>query len=276
MASPPKLKDILDFLGRLAPWDLAESWDNVGLMIGNPEQEARGVLVALDPTMPVIDEALEQQADIILTHHPLIFHPIKSINTATSFGKLLKKALNHDIAIISCHSNLDLIENGVSDGLAMTLDLRQTLPLAPAGNKPGQGFGKIGNLRSPMDRDHFLRLVAEQLNLRSITLAGPVPPVIGRVAVCGGSGAEFAETARAAGADIYITAELKHSVARWAEENAFCIIDGSHFATENIVIPMLVAKLTTFFQQTNSAVPVMASQRQGNPLHHYFYENVTR
>ncbi|MFH1216788.1 MAG: Nif3-like dinuclear metal center hexameric protein [Pseudomonadota bacterium] len=270
MASPPKLKDILDFLGRMAPWDLAESWDNVGLMVGNPEQEARGVLVALDPTMPVMNEALDQKANIIITHHPLIFHPIKSINTATSFGKLLTKALNHDISIISCHTNLDLIEDGVSDTLATIFGLKKTTPLSPAGNEPGQGFGKIGDLPSPMDRDLFLHFIARQLNIEGITLAGTPPAIISRVALCGGSGSEFAEKALKAGADIYITAELKHSVARWAEENQLCIIDGSHFATENVVIPMLVARLQTFFQQNDSAVPVLASQRQSSPLHHFF------
>ncbi|MFZ5758540.1 MAG: Nif3-like dinuclear metal center hexameric protein [Thermodesulfobacteriota bacterium] len=271
MASRLKLKDILDFLGRLAPWDLAESWDNVGLMAGDPEQEARGVLVALDPTMPVIDEALERGANIILTHHPLIFHPIKSINTSTSFGRILHKILSHDLAVVSCHTNLDIIEEGVSASLAHLLNLQKTTPLIPAG-EPGRGFGKIGDLPAAMAGELFLRLVARQLKLTAITMAGFLPQTVGRVALCGGSGSEFAEKALQAGADIYLTGELKHATARWAEENRFCIIDASHFATENTVIPHLVSVLQDLTSKNNSTVPVIASQRQTSPLHHYFFD----
>lgn len=275
MASRLKLKDILDFLGRFAPWDLAESWDNVGLMVGDPEQEVRGVLVALDPTMPVIDEALERGANIILTHHPLIFHPIKSINTATPFGRIFRKILSHELAVASCHTNLDIIEEGVSASLAHLFNLQNTIPLVPVG-EPGRGFGKIGNLPEAMTSATFLRLLASRLKLTTITLAGPLPQTIKRVALCGGSGSEFAEKALQTGADIYLTAELKHATARWAEENRFCIVDASHFATENTVIPDLVSKLQHLMNQNNSTAPVMASQGQTSPLHHYFFDTSIR
>jgi dinuclear metal center YbgI/SA1388 family protein len=243
-------------------------------MIGNPDQEATGVLVALDPTLPLIEEALHKKANIILTHHPLIFHPIKSICTATPSGQFLKKALSHDIAVISCHTNLDVISDGVSDALACALDLLNTQPLVPsATGQPGSGFGKVGNLPAPMTGAFFKDFVAQRLGLQVLAIAGALPASIKTIAVCGGSGADLAEAARKSGADVYITAEVKHAVARWAEENNLCIIDGGHFATENLVVPRLVAKISAFLAQTDQAVAVTATQSQNSPLRYYIYEN---
>jgi dinuclear metal center YbgI/SA1388 family protein len=274
MVSQIKLKDILAYVGQFAPWELAEPWDNVGLMVGNPDQEATGVLIALDPTLQVIEEAILEKANIILTHHPLIFHPLKSINTATPIGQFLKKALVHDIAVVSCHTNLDIISDGVSDALARALYLRNTRPLNPTGKRPDQGFGKVGNLPTPMQGESFIHFVAQRLNLQAMMIAGPQPETVSTIAVCGGSGSDLAEAALQAGADIYITAELKHSVARWAEDNGLCVIDAGHFATENIIIPSLLARMTAFFAENNNPAPVIASQRQNSPLRFYIAENM--
>ncbi|MBU4262306.1 MAG: Nif3-like dinuclear metal center hexameric protein [Proteobacteria bacterium] len=274
MVSPIKLKDILAYVGQFAPWELAEPWDNVGLMIGNPDQEATGVLIALDPTRQVIEEAILKKANIILTHHPLIFHPLKSINTATPIGQFLKKALAHDIAVVSCHTNLDIISDGVSDALARVLYLHNTRPLTLTGNRPDQGFGKLGNLPKPMQGGAFINFVVQRLQLEAMMIAGPLPETVSTIAVCGGSGSDLAEAALLAGADVYITAELKHSVARWAEDNRLCVIDAGHFATENIIIPSLLARMTAFFSENNNPAPVMASQRQNSPLRFYIAENM--
>lgn len=274
MVSSIKLKDILAHVGQFAPWELAEPWDNVGLMVGNPDQEATGVLIALDPTLQVIEEAILKKANIILTHHPLIFHPLKSINTATPLGQFLKKALVHDIAVVSCHTNLDIISDGVSDALARALYLRNTRPLTLTGNRPDQGFGKVGNLPKPMQGESFIHFVAQRLQLPAMMIAGPQPQTVSTIAVCGGSGSELAEAAFQAGAQVYITAELKHSVARWAEDNGLCIIDAGHFATENVIIPSLLARLTAFFTENNNPAPVIASQRQNSPLRYYIAENM--
>lgn len=274
MVSPIKLKDILAYVGQFAPWELAEPWDNVGLMVGNLDQEATGVLIALDPTLQVIEEAILKKTNIILTHHPLIFHPLKSINTATPIGQFLKKALAHDIAVVSCHTNLDIISDGVSDALARALYLHNTRPLTLTGSRPDQGFGKVGNLPTPMQGESFIYFVAQRLNLQVMMIAGPQPETVSTIAVCGGSGSDLAEAAVQSGADIYITAELKHSVARWAEDNGLCVIDAGHFATENIIIPSLLARMTAFFAENNNPAPVIASQRQSSPLRFHIVENM--
>ncbi|MCK9295907.1 MAG: Nif3-like dinuclear metal center hexameric protein [Desulfobulbaceae bacterium] len=274
MVSPIKLKDILAYVGQFAPWELAEPWDNVGLMVGSPDLEATGMLIVLDPTLQALEEAIQKKINIILTHHPLIFHPLKSINTATPIGQFLKKALTHDIAVVSCHTNLDIISNGVSDALARVLYLHNTRPLTLTGNRPDLGFGKVGNLPKPMQGEAFIHFVAQRLKLEAMMLAGPLPATVSAIAVCGGSGSDLAEAALQAGADVYITAELKHSVARWAEDNGLCVIDAGHFATENIIIPSLLARMTAFFAENNNPAPVMASQRQHSPLRFYIAENM--
>lgn len=264
-----KLEEILSFLGRLAPWELAESWDNVGLMIGDPDQNVTGVLAALDPTLPVLEEAIARNCNTIVTHHPLIFHPLKSINTGQPPGIFLKKALKNDIAVISCHTNLDLIDAGVSNALAETIGLEITGPLRQAGTDPGQGYGKIGHLPAPASGRNFLRQVAVSLKLPGFPVYGALPESVERVAVCGGSASDLAETALTAGAQVFITAEVKHAVSRWAEEKGLCIIDAGHYGTENVIIPYLVDRLHHFLTEKKQTAPVLASRRQNSPLSYY-------
>lgn len=152
--------------------------------------------------------------------------------------------------------------------------MHNTRPLTLTGNRPDQGFGKIGNLPKPMQGRAFIHFVTQRLKLEAMMLAGPLPETVSTIAVCGGSGSDLADAALQARADVYITAELKHSVARWAEENGLCIIDAGHFATENIIIPFLLARMTAFFAENNHPAPVMVSQRQNSPLRFYIAENM--
>lgn len=264
-----KLKDLLTFLDTIAPLDTAEKWDNVGLMIGNPAQHITGVLIALDPTLEVVEEAIDLRANTIITHHPLFFHPLQSIRTDTPFGHLLKKALSNDIAIIGCHTNLDVALGGVNDALADALNLKDFVPLTNTDKEPSQGFGRVGFLSPPMDGDAFLKHITNTLHLPALPIAGKLPDKVSRVAVCGGSGSDLAEKALQAGAHIYISGEIKHSTARWAEENQFCIIDAGHYATENIIVSKLVNTISSFVSEKNSQAPVLASQKQRSPMSYF-------
>jgi dinuclear metal center YbgI/SA1388 family protein len=240
-----RIKNIISILDRIAPFRLAESWDNSGLLVGNPEQEITAVLVGLDPTGRLLDEAITQNANTIVTHHPLIFHPLPVINTATPIGRFLQKALTNRINIIACHTNLDSARKGVNDTLAEALGLIDVEPLKSSADNtfPGTGIGRIGNFNESLNPSRFMGRVFGALDVPSVQIAGRMPDKITRVALCGGSGSEFAESAFAGGADVYLSAEIKHSTARWAQECDFCIIDGSHYATEQPVIRHLVAQL---------------------------------
>jgi len=142
-----KLIDILALLDQIAPVTLAEKWDNVGLLIGDPEREARALLLGLDPTLSLLEEAISLGADTLVTHHPCIFHPLQSVQITTPTGAFLEKALAHKINVIACHTNFDSTAVGVSDALSTLLGLEKTRPLRPLDSADTLGLGRIGSYK---------------------------------------------------------------------------------------------------------------------------------
>ncbi len=261
-----RIKDLLGTLDRIAPFKLAEAWDNVGLLVGDSEREISAILVGLDPTGRLLDEAIAQGTNTIITHHPLIFHPLPAINTAVPTGLFLEKALTNKITVIACHTNLDSAHRGVSDVLADSLGLVQTEPLIPDDGAPGCGIGRIGNFPQALNQVTFMTKIFQTLGLPGVQVAGLLPDRVSRVAVCGGSGSEFAETALRKGADVYLSAEIKHSTARWAQDCGFCIIDGTHYATEQPVVKYLVSQLKQVADCENWGVPIRQTQTEEHPF----------
>jgi dinuclear metal center YbgI/SA1388 family protein len=263
-----RVKDILESLNVQAPFSLAESWDNVGLLVGDPEQEVTGVLAALDPTNRLVDEALALGVNTIITHHPVIFKPLPSINTAEPGGRLLAKALANQLAIIGCHTNFDSAREGVSDYLAFQLGLENLAPLLPAPDDQAAhtGLGRIGAYPSPVTAADFIARILQTLDLPCVQMAGPLPVTVKTVAVCGGSGSELAPTAFQRGADVYLSAEIKHSTAVWAVENNFCIIDGTHYATEKPAVTLLVKKLREAAHGNNWKIRISQTKEERHPF----------
>jgi len=260
---------LLSILNSIAPFAMAEPWDNVGLMAGDPGQEVNGILIGLDPTEALIHEALSLSLNTILTHHPLIFHPLKTIPTNTPIGRLLKTALSHNLTLIACHTNLDLVAAGVSNALAERLGLQETRPLTGQNlGTPGQspGFGKIGALPTPLPAEQFLGRLLNAIAAPGIQLAGSLPETIHTVALCGGSGSDLAEIAQSMGAQVYITGEVKHSVARWAEGAGFCVIDAGHYPTENLIVPVLAEILKKSCAARGFTPTITTTAQQGNPM----------
>lgn len=262
-----RVKNILNTLNQEAPFSLAEPWDNVGLLVGNPEQEVTAVVAGLDPTNALIEEAITLGANVIVTHHPVIFKPLSTINTAEPSGKLLEKALSNHIAIIGCHTNFDSAREGVSTYLASQLGLQKTVPLVAAPETDSlTGLGRIGYYNPPVEAAEFLKKVLNTLELPAVQIAGTLPQKIAAVAVCGGSGSDFAEQAFSQGVDVYLSAEIKHSTAIWAGENNFCIIDGTHYATEKPAVSLLVAKLKEAGERENWNIEIMQTQKEQPPF----------
>lgn len=259
-------RDLLAVLDRLAPFALAEGWDNVGLMVGAPDHVVTGILVGLDPTESLLDEALCLGVNTIVTHHPLLFQPAKAIRTDQPLGRTIAKALGSGLNLIACHTNLDVVADGVSDLLAQRLGLTGCQPLATTGTATDLGFGRIGTLRQPMAGDRLLATLCAVLHCPAVLVAGPLPPTVARVAVCGGSGSELAEKARELGAQVYISAEIKHSTARWAEMAGFCLVDAGHFATENCITEEFAHRITGALRTTGHAVPVQATATLRSPF----------
>ena len=268
--SPILLKDLLSVLDETASPSLAESWDNVGLMAGDPGIEVTGVLVALDLTEEILAEAEDRGCNVVVTHHPLIFKPLQAVRMDQLTGRLLARALTSGVAVVSSHTNLDKVAGGVNDVLASKLGLTECRVLAPdPAGLDGTGFGRIGDLPASSSFKEFVDTLFRVLEVDAVKIAGVVPEEISTVAVCGGSGSELAEMAMRAGAQVFITGEVKHSTARWAEGEGFCVIDGGHYATENLVIPGLVRSIVAGCSSKGAEVEVVATKQQTSPFQFY-------
>lgn len=265
---PVSITDIIRCLDEIAPFSMAESWDNVGLLVGNRNRVVDTIIVGLDPTNALLEEAIEQGADTVVTHHPAIFKPIPSINTADPAGKFLEKALSNQINILACHTNFDSAARGVNDALARLLGLQEIFPLVPSTTHQleNAGMGRKGLYPSGLSRKEFISTLLEILELPSVQIAGRLPEIIYSVALCGGSGSDFAEAAQQSGADVFISAEIKHNVARWAEESHFCVIDGTHYATEKPAVRVLAERLREYTQQQNWNLRIYETKTEAHPF----------
>lgn len=265
------LKSIIDIIDSIAPFSFAEDWDNVGVLIGEPGMEITGILIGLDPTSQLLDEAIQSGANLVITHHPAIFKPLKNIQTNTPIGAFIAKSITRKIAVVGCHTNLDVVKNGVSEILAKKLGAVSMQTLVSTGQKgqPEVGFGQLGTLKNEVSAKVFLNSLCTTLKIPAVKIAGSLPKTISTIAVCGGSGSDLAEKAFAAGAQIYITGEVKHSTARWAEEADFCIVDAGHFATENCIIETFASILQTHLHDNDIAINTLVAQEQDNPFSYY-------
>lgn len=239
----PNLGQIYDFLDDWAPFSTQASYDNAGLLIGSREREVERAGVALDITSQTLADAQDMGCGLIVTHHPVIFRPVRSIGDQSLPARLIRAG----IAVISAHTNLDAAEGGVNDLLAGLLGLRQVEGLAdPAapGLPPG---ARMGLLPRPLSAEELARLVKDVLHAGGVRFTGREGP-IERVAVCGGAGADdFMAPAMAAGCGALITGEAKHHQWLQAREENFCLIDGGHFSTEQIVKKELADRLSGAF-----------------------------
>lgn len=262
------IKDILKIIEADAPEALAESWDNVGLLVGDRERQIKHILISLDPTSKLLDEAIAIGADAIISHHPLIFRPVSAIDTSRPIGKIIEKALQNSISIIGCHTNLDNAVNSVSKVLAKALRLHNLSPLLPGLPTDGEntGSGCLGEFSSPQTGEEFTQTLLKTLNLPAVTIAGQLPKTLKKVALCGGSGSAFTEAAYKSGADIYITSEVKHDIARWVEECNFCIVDAGHYATEQFAVPLIANTLEAAVQQNGWSVKITETKTEKNPF----------
>ena len=234
------------------------AYDNSGLLVGSPRQDVTGLLTCLDVTEEVIDEALSNQLNLIVAHHPMIFEKLARINPDEPTGQLLYTLIRNNLLIYAAHTNLDAAMNGVSYVLAETLGLRELTFLAP--ESENTGFGVVGTLVEPMSAGDFLSRVADALGAQHIRHSGSCDRVE-RVAVCGGSGASLIGAAKAAGAQAYVTADIKyHDFFHGGK--GFLLVDAGHYETEFPVVERLRARLSEAFP----GLPVLATSCVTNPL----------
>lgn len=214
----------------------AESWDAVGLVCGDPDQAVRRVLFAVDPVPVVAEEALDWGADLIVVHHPLYLRGTTSVAATTYKGRLIHDLIRNDVALYTAHTNADVANPGVSDALARAVGLVGDLvPLQPFPDDPWRGLGRVGDLPRTMTLGAFAEQAAAGLPKTSwgLRVAGDPSRPVTRVAVSGGSGDSLLGTARAAGVDVFLTADLRHHPAsEFVEAGGPALIDAAHWATE--------------------------------------------
>lgn len=232
------IQDILSNLESFAPYSLAESWDNCGLLVGDSSHEVTKAIIALDVTQDVINEAISTNCNLIIAHHPVIFTSTKTVNTQTETGRLIISAIKNDISIICMHTNLDSCDGGVNDALANALNLTNIENLGA-----GETFslGRVGTLNAPLAFDEFLSLVKTNLDANGLKFVGSGK--VQKVAVLGGAGGKLMDFAIKHGCDTYVTSDVSYDGFQRAKSLGINLIDAGHFSTENVICDILYNRL---------------------------------
>ncbi len=238
-----KVKDIVEVIEDFAPLSIQEGWDNSGLCVGSPEDEVTSVLLALDCTPALVDEAVACGADMIVTHHPLIFSGLKRISPDDMTALAVIKAIKAGIAIYAAHTNADKVLGGVSGAMAARLGLENVTLLDDEGE--GTGLGAVGDFPEPMTAEAALALVKERFSLKVVKASRPVEGMISRVAMCGGSGGSLIAAARRSGARLYISGDISYHNFFTPED--FMIMDIGHYESEIDIVDILFALITKKF-----------------------------
>jgi dinuclear metal center YbgI/SA1388 family protein len=238
-----KVRDIIKVIEDFAPLSVQEGWDNSGLCIGSPEAEVSGVLLALDCTPELVDEAVACGADMIVTHHPLIFSGLKKISPETKVGLAVMKAISAGVSIYAAHTSADKVLAGVSGDMARRLGLSDVEVLQKDGDQTG--LGVVGNLPAPMSSAEVVDLVKKVFDLRVMKASMPLEGKISRVAMCGGSGGSLISEARRSGAQLYISGDISYH--NFFTEDGFMIMDIGHYESEIGIVEILFALLKKNF-----------------------------
>lgn len=239
--------DVIGVFDRLYPPELAEGWDAVGLVCGDPSVEVRRVYFCVDVVAGTVDEALAWGADLLVAHHPLLLRGVTALPTTTPKGRTLHRLIRAGAALFVAHTNADAADPGVSDALATRLELRATRPLRPNPGRPTTGIGRIGELSAPVTLAELARRVADRLPTTpgGVRIAGDPDRLIQTVAVSGGAGDGYLTDATLAGADAFLTADLRHHPAsEHTEAGGPALLDAAHWATEQPWLDQAAAALT--------------------------------
>ncbi len=262
----PTVSDIENLLEEWAPKSLAEEWDNVGLQIGDPDTRVSRVLIALDPTQSLLKKAKETGADLVITHHPLIFKPLYNLNLSYWIPAAAADFLKAGLCLIAAHTNLDAAKGGVSDQLAGPLMFNHVSPLlVREQDVHDTGIGRVGELEQPVTLEEIINAYSSFLKPGIFSITGMPEQTIHRVAICGGSGSDLWPQVLAAGADLFISAEIKHSVFREAEQLGKAVISAGHFQSEWPIVPAIANYLLTASEKSSWDIDISIFEDETAP-----------
>lgn len=252
--------EIIAILDRLAPEETAEPWDSVGLQLGSRSRAVSRLLLALEITGAVVDEAEKLGADMIVTHHPLFFRPVARIDEDEPTGRLAARLIGLHMAVYAAHTNLDKAEGGVNDRLIGALGVEH--PALPA----GQPFLRVGALPRAVPGAQFAGYVAARLSSANVRTIGAAPDPVRRVAVGSGAAGDIIAAAAQSGADAFVVGEMKHHQALEALERGLYCVEAGHFETEWPVMAFLKRHLQKALDDLQCKVDIRLSETNGSPF----------
>ena len=261
-----KLAKIIDAVEEIVPGEFAEEWDNCGIQVGDPGWYIEKIWVALDPLPEVMAAACQADVDLVITHHPLIFKPLTAIDTTRLEGFIIQQALDHQVAIYAAHTNLDRVKDGVNDVLASRIGLSNINSLSIEGASGKPGFGRIGNLPQATPLNLLINKIKQALDVDHVTVAGQLDTRVQTVAVCSGSGSGMVGDFFDAGADVFISGDLKYHDARNFEFARKALIDIGHFASEHLIVETFAEQLNRHFQDKGLVLKVESYRYEKDPF----------
>jgi dinuclear metal center YbgI/SA1388 family protein len=296
VSDAPTLAEVIACLDDLFDPRLAASWDAVGLVCGDPDQPVRSVLFAVDPTLAVVDEAVQRGVDLLVTHHPLLLKPVHSVAATTPKGRAVHRLLAHGIALHVCHTNADGADPGVSDAIADALGLADTRPLDPeppthpsssTTASASRGLGRVGVLPRTVSLRAFAEGVAAALppTAGGVRVSGDPDRDVRVVALCGGAGDGLLDLARHSGADVYLTSDLRHHPASELREHGhdggeglddgLALVDVAHWAAEWMWLPVVAQRLRDTLAGSGTTVDTHVSRIRTDPWRFHVAQETT-
>ena len=261
-----KIKDIVEYLKKIIPTDLAEPWDNVGLQCGNKNKEVKKIVIALDPSTKAINYAIQREAQMLITHHPLIFSPLKNLVSSEPLGELLIKMIKQDISLFVMHTNLDSVREGVSDALLFQLGIKFKGVLSPK-QSPNTGFGRWGEMPQVIGAEKFIQLVKQKLQCSVVRVIGQKEK-IKKVGVCGGSASDLIPMALELGLDAFVIGEIKYHPARLFEEIPMLVLEVGHYESEKFILKSLKEKIENFLNKQKENIEILIFE-EVSPFKYY-------
>jgi len=261
------VRHVVEVMQRHYPETLASDWDAVGLVCGDPAASVARILLAVDPVPLVVDEALVEQADMVITHHPLFLHGVHSVTPETARGSVVHTLITHGKALYCAHTNADHASPGVSDALALALGLTIERPITPLSEMSHEGVGRVGVLDAPVPLSEFAAAVEGALptTAHGIRMAGDPQRKVQRVAVCGGAGDSLLEELDP-DIDVYVTSDLRHHRAQdFLLDSNTCLVDIPHWAGEWLWLHQAAQFLSEDLHAAGTPVDVRVSEIRTSP-----------
>ncbi len=249
------IKDVMTLMESLAPLNLAEDYDNVGLLVGDPEREVFSILVGLELTDKLLNQAIREKVSMVVVHHPLIFRPMKTIVASDPVSRRVIKLIEHGIGCYAAHTNLDAADGGLNDYVMKLMKIEQ-MP------RPEEGIVRYGKVDDIQLVD-FVAKIKEDLGLDTVRYVGDPSRIIRKVGLCTGSGMSLFRETLSENIDVYITGDIKYHEAMMALDEHICLIDATHFGSESLVKHLLYDYLKA---SINKGIQVILGENEKSPF----------